>query len=445
MQRFRFPLALSILLAFTLLFSGCDSSDSSSETKTEIVSLLKADVERESPAISDSDLGEFISDQTAFALWMHHAGINENGDDQNFIFSPLSISTAFTMLWPGAAGETADEIAKMLHFGMEPDRFHPAANHLKRALASRNEYTPNQGEGDAPILEIVNDLWGLDEYPYKDDYLELLARHYGAGMWIVDFVGAPETARFKINKHIADHTRDLIPEVLPEGSINELTRLVLTNAIYFKGAWRYPFEVKNTVDRAFVSIDGTASDVPMMSGEIDNGAYADTEGAEVVELPYVGNDLSMVLILPDRHTFTDYENMLDATELSRIFEALTPMPGHIQMPRFEFESEINLSDVFQDAGYILPFTGGAPDFSGLSPIAIEEELHIGSAFHKAVIGVDEEGTEAAAVTVIGAFVTSIPDNTFNVQINRPFLFVIRDRPTDTILFMGRVVDAAAAN
>lgn len=443
MQCFRLHLVLFILLAFTFLFFGCNSSDSLSGTKT--VSLLQADVERESPATSDSDLDEYISDQTSFALWMHHAAINENGDDQNIIFSPLSIATAFAMLWPGAAGETADEIAEMLHFGMEPDRFHPAANRLERALASRNEYTPREGEGDAPILETVNDLWGLDEYPYKDSYLELLARHYGAGMWIANFAGAPEAARFKINEHIADHTRELIPEILPEGSINRLTRLVLTNAIYFKGAWRYPFEVKNTVDRPFISIDGITSDVPMMSGEIDNAAYADMDGTKVVELPYVGNDLSMVLILPDRHTFSAYENALEATELSSIFEALTPMPGYIQMPRFAFESEMNLSDIFQDAGFILPFTEGAADFSGLSPIAIEEELHISSAFHKAVIGVDEEGTEAAAATAISVGATSAPVDRFNVQINRPFLFVIRDRPTDTILFMGRVVDAAAVN
>jgi len=446
MNDVRFCLIPAMLLAITLLLSGCDSSsdEKNEPLPMENASMLKADVGREAPIVTDSDLNDYVADQTAFALWMHHQGVIATGANQNFLFSPLSISMAFALLWPGASGATADEIALMLHFSMTPERFHPAANRLDRILASRNEYEPGVNEGDAPMIEVVNNIWGLEEYPYEEAYLELLARHYGAGLWLVDFASDPESARWDINDYIAHRTRYLIPEILPHGAVTELTRLVLTNAIYFKGAWRCPFAAEKTQDKAFTTISGTISDVPMMSGIVQQAAYANVDGAEAVELLYVGNDLSMVLILPDENTFSDFEAALDPSRLSTIMEELEPMPGAIQMPRFRFDTELNLGAVFQAAGFTLPFTEGVADFSGISRIAVAENLHISGAFHKATIDVDEEGTEAAAATAISVGITSTPADTFNVHLNRPFLFVIRDRPTNAILFMGRVVDAAAA-
>ncbi len=437
--------AFASLMAFSF---GCGETDPTGDPNGPgpgtTISHLMADVERESPATTDAELLELVSDHTSFALWMYHQGVEETGAEENFLLSPLSISTAFAMLWPGAVGETADEIAEMLHFRMAPEVFHPAGNRLDRELASRNDYEPGEDEGDAPILEIVNDLWGLADYPYVDEFLELLARHYGAGMWIVDFIGAPEAARQEINAYIAEQTRDLIPELLPENSITELTRLVLTNAIYFKGAWRFPFSEEVTTDAPFTALDGTISDVPMMSGYIDSAAYAEVDGAEAVELQYVGNDLSMVLILPDEGTFADFEAGLDAAELAAIMDALVLMEGSLAMPRFEFDSDLDLAGIFQSAGFTNPFTRFVADFSGLSEIAIEENLHITAAIHNAAIAVDEEGTEAAAATAIVVGDTSAPAEVFNVRLDRPFLFVIRDRPTGTLLFMGRVADAAAA-
>ncbi len=452
--RFAHPMPFLALIAAALLAFGCSAGEPSGDPpgdqdrppppKTAHVSYLTADEDREESDASKADLEQLVSDHSSFALWMYHRGIEATGVEENMLFSPLSISTAFSLLWPGAVGETAEEIAQMLHFHMEPDSFHPAGNLLDRELASRNDYEPGDDEGDAPILEIVNDLWGLDDYPYVDEFLELLARHYGAGMWIVDFRNAAEAARQEINEYIAYKTRDLIEELLPPTSIDSLTRLVLTNAIYFKGAWLDPFEEEATRDEAFTALDGTTTDVPMMRGRVDRASYADLDGAEAVELPYVGRDLSMVLILPDEGTFAEFEAGLDAGALSNVFDELSPMEGVLVMPRFEFDSELDLRDIFEDAGFNVLFTPSEADFSGLSEIALEEELHVTGAFHKAAIAVDEEGTEAAAATAIVVGRESAPAEVFNVTLDRPFLFVIRDRPTDTLLFIGRMVDAGAA-
>ncbi|MFO7605477.1 MAG: serpin family protein [Desulfurivibrionaceae bacterium] len=442
------PTIIALLSILAIAFGcgeGGPEENSADPAPVSSLSLLKADIERENPTVDDATLDELVADMTSFALWMYKQGVAQIGTDKNFLISPLSISTAFGMLWPGAKGETADEIAQMLHFRMEADRFHPAANRLDQVLASRNDYEPSEGEGEAPVLETVNDLWGLKEYPYVDGFLDLLARHYGAGMWQVDFIHAPEEARQEINAYIAQQTRDLIPELLPPGFIEQSTRLVLTNAIYFKGAWRAPFDLNRTSDGPFTAIGGNTADVQMMSDAV-SGSYAALEGVEVVELSYVGNDLSMVLILPAESTFADFEAGLDAARISDIMNALAPKGGFLAMPRFKFDAKLNLLKIFEDAGFSVPFDPQFADFSGLSEIALEERLHVSGAFHRAAIAVDEEGTEAAAATAIGVGgVTSTEEkDVFNVRLDRPFLFVIRDRPTGTILFMGRMVDAAAA-
>ncbi|TVR00649.1 MAG: serpin family protein [Deltaproteobacteria bacterium] len=408
------------------------------------IQQLKAETEREASDATEGELAQLVEDHTAFALWMYHAGRATVEAEENFLFSPISISTAFAMLWPGAEGETAAEIAEMLGFAMPADRFHAAGNRLLAELAARNDYTPGEDEGDAPILEIHNDLWGLDDYPYVPAFLDLLARHYGAGMWIVDFVTAWEEAREEINAYIEWRTRGLIPELLPEDSITDLTRLVLTNVVYFKGAWRFPFDPDATRDAPFTALDGSVSDVPMMSGYVDVAHHAAVDGAEIVELDYVGEGLSMALILPDEGTFAAFEESLDAAGLTAMLGALAPMEGQLAMPRFAFDAELDLVPIFEEAGYEVPFDGGRADFSGLSETALAEGLHVTGAFHQARIILDEEGTEAAAATAIVVGAESAPVNVFDVRLDRPFLFVLRDRPTGTILFLGRVVDAAAA-
>ena len=434
------------LFAVLLLAPGCDEGEVADRPPPmETASLLMADVDREDPATSAAELAELVSDHTAFAFWLFHKGIEAEGANENLLFSPHSIVTAFSMLWPGALGDTADEIAEMLHFAMEPAAFHPASNRLDGELASRNDYEPSADEGEAPVLEIVNDIWGLADYPYVDEYLELLARHYGAGMWIVDFRNAWEEARQEINAHITYKTRGLIEELLPKNSIDRFTRLVLTNAIYFKGAWQFPFEDGLTDDAPFTALGGVASDVPMMSGEIDGASYGVVDGAEAVELAYVGNDLSMLLILPEESTYADFEAGFDAQKLDDVISSLTSMGGSLSMPRFEFDSELDLVEIFTKEGFGITFDPEQADFRGLSEVALEEELHVTGAFHKAAIIVDEEGTEAAAATaIVVGMPTSAPIDSFNVRLDRPFLFLIRDRPTGSILFMGRMVDAAAA-
>ena len=449
-------LALMLFALASLLVGACQASDGTTEPgdhdatppppppNTEIAQRLQSSVPREAATAPQADLDALVQDHSAFALWMYHAGRSTLGEGENFLFSPFSISTAFAMLWPGAVGDTADEIASMMHFALPPERFHAAGNRLMAALEARNAYQPGPDEGDAPILEIANDLWGLAEYPYVPTFLDLLARHYGAGMWIVDFLTEPEAARQEINKYVEGRTRGLIPELLPEDSITDLTRLVLTNVIYFKGAWRFPFDDARTAPAPFTALGGVATDVPMMTGYIDEARYAMVDGTQVVELDYVGDGLAMALILPAPGTFASFEADLNAEGLAGLLAAPQRMEGSLAMPRFAFEAELDLVPLFRAAGYDIPFSDGLADFSGLSEVALQEGLHVTGAFHKARIIVDEEGTEAAAATAIVVGTESAPMETFNVRLDRPFLFVLRDRPTGAVLFLGRVVDAAAA-
>ncbi len=394
--------------------------------------LLKSDKAREeSPDLNEGELEELVAGNTAFALDLYKA---LRGGDENLIFSPFSISVALAMTYAGARNGTARQMAEVFHFTLPPDRLHPAANALDLELESRGQGAAGH-DGGGFQLNIVNAVWGQGGYGFLPDYLDVLAVNYGAGLRILDFKESPEESRLVINDWVSDQTADRIQDLLPPGAIDALTRLVLTNAVYFSAAWEEPFPEKQTQPGSFHLLDGGAVTVPLMSLREDFGYYAGAD-CQAVELPYDGKELSMVILLPPAGKFQDFEDSLDGNRLDEIVSNIQPSDINLTMPKFSFRTSAALNHTLAAMGMkdaFIPFTA---DFSGIDGT---RDLYITSILHKAFIAVDEYGTEAAAATAVVIGITSVPEN---VRIDRPFIFLIRDIQTGAVLFLGRVMNPA---
>jgi serpin B len=394
--------------------------------------------------VAIADLGELVTRNTAFAFDLYQ---NLSQEGENLFFSPYSISLALAMTYAGARDNTAIEMAETLHFTtLGQDRLHPAFNALALELASRGEDPAVKKEEERFQLHIANALWGQDGYGFLPDFLDLLAENYGAGVQTADFIDAPEQAREKINRWVSDGTEGRIEDLLPPGSITPLTRLVLTNAIYFKAAWKYRF-AKGTAEDTFTLLDGSQVTVSMME-RIAKFKYVEGEGYQAVELPYIGDKLSMVILLPAAARFEKFSRELNAKQVRDILEGMKDTEDlhmdtenihmdtkkiHLYMPKFEYTSEFNLKATLTDLGMPDAFVFGVADFSEMDG---SRELFIGDVFHKAFVSVDEIGTEVAGGTAAPmsyALATK-------VKLDHPFIFLIRDIETGAILFMGRVMD-----
>jgi serpin B len=366
-------------------------------------------------------------------------------------FSPFSIETALAMTSAGARGQTLEEMEKVLHLPNDPhaalgaiiERLNGSIFALpKRApvIAERPPVLPEPGprRRRSYELSVANAIWAQKGFPWEKAFLDLTRKHYGAGMIEVDFT-EPEDARKQINAWVENETHDKIKDLIGPNVLSRLTRMVLANAIYFKSDWLRRFDKKLTKDAPFTHADGTKADVPLMSlkGELN---YGETwvggrtgTAVQVLELPYAGKELSMLVFLPDT-----------ATGAQRLVERLTPeLLGRVEtkptdvnvfLPRFKAESALCLKPVLMDMGMKAAF-GGA-DFTGMSSLG--KDLFIGHVLHKAFVDVNEEGTEAAAATgiVINKRVSAPPEPKV-FRADRPFVFAIRDNATGAALFLGR--------
>jgi len=409
-------------------------TDTSTGTPTEAEKPPSGD-----PSVDDERLAALATGNAGFALDLHAHLASDGGGNQ--FLSPYSISVALAMAYAGARGETRDQMRETMRYTLG-DAVHPAFADLRTALDERatTRDPVEDEEVDAFQLAVANGLWGREDYPFTEDYLALLSDHYGAGLQRADFVGDPEGERERINEWVADATEDRIEDLLSRSAITARTVLVLANAIYFMAGWENEFDPTDTEDGTFTALDGTESTVPMMRQDVraDHASFA---GGEAIELPYVGGDVSMVLILPDEGTFEAFERDLDPDRLFGIFQALNDAKGDLVLPKFEVGTEVQLSDALADLGMPAAFGPGA-DFGGM----VEGDgggLSIDEVYHQSFVSVDEEGTEAAAATAVVA-TESAPRERDELRFDRPFLFCIRDRPTDAVLFLGRVVDAGAA-
>jgi len=403
------------------------------------IGIAQSDNERvTSPDVAASDLTVLVDGNTAFAFDLYQ---RLSGGDGNLFYSPYSISIALAMTYAGARGETERQMADTLHYVLPQSRLHPAFNALDLELASRGEGAEGKDEKGFR-LNIVNAIWGQEDYQFLAQFLDVLAENYGAGLRLLDFIDEPEKSRITINGWVSDETEGRIEDLIPPGVIDALTRLVLTNAIYFNASWLNPFNEDDTEDGTFHLLDGSDVTVPMMR-QTESFGYAKGEGYQAVELPYDGGELSMVILLPDPVSsvvsFDMFEGSLDTDVVNTILNSLAYRQVALAMPKFELESEFSLVDTLAAMGMPVAFSAAA-DFSGMTGT---RDLTIAEILHKAFVSVDEAGTEAAAATAVVMKETAMPEPIIEVTVNSPFIFLIRDIETGTILFVGRVLNPTA--
>ena len=400
-------------------------------SQPQLTELLQSDKQRvASPDVGESELTTLVNGNNTFAFDLYQELGEKEG---NLFYSPYSISLALAMTHAGARGETERQMADTLSFTLPQDRLHPVFNGLDSELSKRGEGAKGK-DGEGFRLTIVNAIWGQNGYSFLPEFLDVLAENYGAGLRTLDFDTEPEESRLTINNWVSDQTEKRIENLIPQGVINELTRLVLTNAIYFNAAWLYPFNENSTEDGPFHLLDGTAVTAPMMK-QTEMFGYAEGDGYQAVELPYDGNELSMVILLPRADQFLTFEETLDAQRVSTILASLERRSVALTMPGFEFESEFSLKETLAALGMPIAFSMDA-DFSGMTG---NYDLFIAEVVHKAFVSVDESGTEAAAATAVMMQLKGMPERPVEVTIDRPFIFLIRDVKTGSLLFIGRVV------
>ena len=352
---------------------------------------------------------------------------------KNVFYSPYSISIALAMTYGGANGDTESQMAKAMRFNLEEATLHSAFNKLDLSINSANN---SATEGDF-VLNVVNATWGEQSYKFLDSYLDLLVENYDAGINLVDFIGNPENERKRINDWVSKQTNQKIKDLLGDGSITSDTRLVLTNAIYFYADWIDQFDVSDSQKGVFNLIDNSTTYVTMMKKDCAY-KYFDGENYKAVELPYKGSRVSMQIIVPDTGKFKDFEALITNDKLNDISNSLEFTGLDLRMPKFEFETSYSLKTNLYSLGMINAFSLVDADFSGMDG---NKNLFIDKVVHKAYVKVDEDGTEASAATgVTMTYESAVISNNMLFKIDRPFIFIIKDTETGTILFMGRVLN-----
>lgn len=421
----------AVLMAASAASVGSSGCDSDPQRQTAVEAKSSA-VRVTDPQVSTADGTTLSGDNAAFAFAAYHRLVK---DDTNLVFSPSSISIALAMTYAGAAGATASEMASAMHFTLPPERLHPAFDALDLALSSRGE--GKQGADGGPMrLHVVNSAWAERTYAFKNDYLDLLATSYGAGVRLLDFIGGSESARITINGWVADQTEQKIKDLLPPDSLSSYTRLVLVNAVYFNAGWLFPFSPEDTHDSTFHRIDDSMLNVKTMGNHLSSVPAVKGTGFSAVALPYQDNRLSLLLVVPDAGTFTTFDASLDAPKLDAIVASLTNQQVRLSMPRFKVQTGSSLAELLEGLGMRSAFLSGVADFSGMDGT---RNLYISDVIHKAFIDVAEKGTEAAAATGVTMNAGAMPTGLV-ISADRPFLYFLRDQPTGAILFMGRILD-----
>jgi serpin B len=362
-----------------------------------------------------------------FDLYKNLKKANGNKDN-NLFYSPASISIALAMTYAGARGDTEKQMANVLNFTLPQDRLHSAYSKLIENLKSAKDYE----------LSIANALWLQKDYKYLQEFLNTMEKYYKGGFNEVDYITNPEGARIKINDWVSKETKEKIKDILNPGDITSLTRLVLTNAIYFKGKWQTEFDKKSTRDEDFYLINGQKTKVKMMFQE-NRFNYYENDDLQLLEMPYKGDKVSMVIILPKAGKFETVENMMDEKKLQEWTKSATKMEVKAYIPRFKFTQRFDLSEDLSKMGMKDAFSAGVADFSGIN--GKKNDLFISKVIHKAFVDVNEEGTEAAAATAVEMALKAAPIKKLAIfEADHPFIFLVRDKEAGSILFMGRVMD-----
>ncbi len=375
------------------------------------------------------DIGSVVDANNQFALDLYSKYKTEEG---NVFFSPYSISTALAMTYEGAKGQTAEEMREVFYFPEDDD---------ERRLGYAGLYNEINKKDKEYKLHTANALWAQQNYPFLDEYFNLVKEYYGGEVTNLDFAADTERSRVMINDWVEDKTNNKIKDLIPKGTITPITRLVLTNAIYFKGEWVRQFNEDDTEDRNFRVTPNNTIKVPMMQRTDEEAIfnYAENSELQILELPYSGEDLSMLIFLPKDDDMKDSEDSITVKQLLKWKKDLKEQRVKVFIPKFKFETKYFMAKTLMEMGMPTAFSESA-DFSGMTG---GKDLMISKVIHQAFVEVNEEGTEAAAATAVIMKLTSVSGDKPKIPVfnaNHPFVFIIQENETGNILFMGRVSD-----
>lgn len=382
---------------------------------------------------TDSGVQEAVKGNNEFAMEMY-SEINESG--KNLFFSPWSISSALAMTFEGAKAKTAEEMKTVLHL---------QGNDLERRSSFAKIFNALNKNNSDYELSTANALWAQENYPFLEDYVNTTKKYYSAEFTNMDFVNKTEESRKTINSWVEEKTNDKIKNLIPAGTLNEMTRLVLTNAIYFKGDWQTPFDKTKTKKENFKVNETTTVQADMMS--LKEGKekfnYGETEELQIIEMAYKGKELSMIALLP-KNNISEVESMLSAEKLNEWKDSMHKKEVYVYFPKFKFETKYFIANNLSEMGMPTAFSSNA-DFTGMFDSSkTNENLFISEVIHQAFVQVDEEGTEAAAATGVVMAGTAMPTDPIEFRADHPFIFIIQENSTGSILFMGKVIDPTSS-
>lgn len=428
------------LLSFTsLLALSCGSGGQTGDelAENEVTAEIRGKAQR--LVVSGTDVGSAARDNQDFAWRMFAL---QSTPAENTVFSPYSISVAAAMLSAGAGGETLIEMQQALGFSTEGDAFHVSHNRLLQALDSRNhEATPatdTRASLNAQSLRVSNDIWVMPHLRPREEFLNTLSANYGAGVNLTRFDTQPEASRVAVNAKVANDTEQLIDELLPQGSVSSDTVMVLTNAVYFKANWRESFSESATREEPFETAAGASVSTLFMHNGSLSIPFAVTDDYTAASLPYSGDDLELVAIMPTAGSFESFVDELTGTRVDSIVSDLQRGQADLAFPKFEIASSLPLKEQLVSLGMVQAFSTNA-NFDRMFPSPYAGNVYIESAFHDATIVLDEKGTEAAAATAFVASVVSEPPPGTPLVFDHPFVFLVRDIATDATLFVGQYV------
>jgi len=381
-----------------------------------------------------SDIKNVVDANNQFAL--DYYSKLKSKDSGNIFFSPFSISSAFVMTYEGAKSETAEEMRSVFYF--------PEDSNLRRTEYASIFDELNKGDKKYK-LSSANALWAQQDYQFSKDYFDNVEKYYSGKATNLDFKKDPEGSRITINSWVENQTNEKIKDLIPSGLINTMTKLVLTNAIYFKGEWVKQFNKNDTKEEKFRTSNGGAVKAQMMQRTNDEAIfnYAENSNLQILEMPYSGNELSILLLLPKNDNLTKLESILSTKNISDWKKNLEEQRVKIYIPKFKFETKYFMADDLKEMGMPLAFSDST-DFSGMTASG-KKDLKIDEAIHQAFVEVNEEGTEAAAATAVimvplGAAGPQKEPKIPIFRADHPFIFLIQQKSTGNILFMGRVVN-----
>ena len=421
--------ALSVLAAALLVLAGCGTAQTPQAGGQE-----SDDIQTPATAAAQ-DLPALVAGNTSFTLDLFKT---VRSDSANVVLSPYSISTALAMTYAGANGVTAAQMANVLHFTIPKERLSAVFQQLAQELSAGSNAQASDG-GQNFQISIANSIWGQQDLSFLPAFLKVLQQQFDSPLRKVDFAKSAESARQAINDWAKEETKGKIPDLLPAGSVDDRTRMVLANAVYFKADWQLPFAHEDTSDNDFHLATGETATVPMMKQTASFG-YVKAGGWEAVELPYQGGRYSMVALLPQA-SLTNALPGLTSDGLTSLLKQLSPTQISLTLPKWTYKSGFKLKDALTTLGMGRAFDDA--DFSGMDG---RTDLVIDDVYHKAFVAVDEKGTEAAAATgTVMRLASAMTTNAVQVSFDRPFLYLIRDQQTGTILFIGQVADPGSAS